>query len=184
MIGTSKWKETHPSLSEQKHTIPGTLIQSHTSGDRHTHCQVPHTLSNLKQPRCKKAAAEKGREKSQTNFQSSLFQEKEERGSIASRNCSWPEVLLWLHAHTHTLAAPFGASKTSINAQSKIYSSEKQQPKAFQGRQLGCRASGLTEKVCRLQLGLLSTAQLVKWLWLHTQSTLLLMWEPRMSLCK
>lgn len=90
-------------------------------------------------------------EKGQRNFQSSLFQEKEERGSIASRNCSWPEVLLCMYAHTHTLEAPLSASKTSINAQSKIYSSEKQQPKAFQGRQLGCRACGLTEKVCSLQ---------------------------------
>lgn len=116
----------------------------------HTSCQVLHTLSNLKQPQGKKAAEEKEREKSQWNFQSSLFQEKEERGSVASRNCSWPEVSVRMHAHTHTLAAPLGASKTSINAQSKIYSSEKQhQPKAFQGRQLGCRACGLKEKVCR-----------------------------------
>ena len=96
--------------------------------------------------------------KSQRNFQSSLFQENGERGSIASRNCSWPGVLLCMHAHTHThtLPAPLGASKTPMNAQSKIYSSEKQQPKAFQGRQLGCRACGLTKKACRLQLELTS----------------------------
>lgn len=58
--------------------------------------------------------------------------------------------------HIHTFAAPLCASKTSINARSKIYSSEKQQPKAFQGRQLGRRACGLTEKACRLQLELTS----------------------------
>lgn len=60
-----------------------------------------------------------------------------------------------MHIHTRS-AAPFSASKTSINAQSKIYSSEKKQPKAFQGRQLGCRACGLTKKCCRLQLELTS----------------------------
>lgn len=137
-------KENPPKKTQPTYTI------SHVWRYTHTSCQVLHTLSNLKQPQGKKAAEEKEREKSQWNFQSSLFQEKEERGSVASRNCSWPEVSVRMHAHTHTLAAPLGASKTSINAQSKIYSSEKQhQPKAFQGRQLGCRAYGLKEKVCR-----------------------------------
>lgn len=115
-----------------------------------THCLI---WSSLEQEICRR---EREEEKSQTMFKSSLFQEKGERGNIASRNCSWSEVFSCACMHIHTLAAPLCASKTSINAQSKIYSSEKQQPKAFQGRQLGCRACGLTEEACRLQLELTS----------------------------
>lgn len=141
---------THTSLFKSKN-IPITLqkTQIHT----HTHCQVPHTLSNLKQPRGKRAAVEEGR-KPNKFFRSSLFQEKEERGSIASRNCSSPGVILCVYAHTHkyTLTAPLCALKTSINAQRMSYSSENEQPKAFQGRQLGRKARVLKRKLCRLQL--------------------------------
>lgn len=124
----------------------------------HTHCHAPHTLSNLKQLRARNLQKRKGGRGGGKCFNVSifLFQEKGERGSIASRNCSWSEVLSCACMHIHTLAAPLCASKTSINARSKIYSSEKQQPKAFQGRQLGCRACGLTEEAYRLRLELTS----------------------------
>ena len=154
-----KQQKTDQSFLQGKHTGSGTLIQSHTSGDARTHCQVPHTLSNLMQPRGKKAAEEKDRGKKPKKFSIFPFP-----GKRRTRKHCFQELLVArgpvVHActytHTHTLPAPLGASKTPMNAQSKIYSSEKQQPKAFQGRQLGCRACGLTKKACRLQLELTS----------------------------
>lgn len=102
----------------------------------------PHTLSNLKQPRGKKCAGGGGG-KQCFNLP---FSRKNAEALLPGTACA--------RTHIHTLAAPLCDSKTSINARSKIYSSEKLQPKAFQGRQLGCRACGLTEKACRLRLQL------------------------------
>jgi len=153
--GTSSLKFRGQWHTHTHHFLRAKTYQSHFRKLRytHTHCQVPHTLSNLKQPRGKRAAVEEGR-KPNKFFRSSLFQEKEERGSIASRNCSSPGVILCVYAHTHkyTLTAPLCALKTSINAQRMSYSSENEQPKAFQGRQLGRKARVLKRKLCRLQL--------------------------------
>lgn len=152
-----KTKKTDQSFLQGKRTGSGTLIQSHTSGDARTHCQVPQTLSNLMQPWGKKAAEENDRGKKPNTFSIFPFP-----GKQRTRKHCFQELLVargpvvHVCTYTHTLPAPLGASKTPMNAQSKIYSSEKQQPKAFQGRQLGCRACGLTKKACRLQLELTS----------------------------
>ena len=67
--------------------------------------------------------------------------------------------------HAHTLAAPLSASETSINAQSKIYSSEK--PKPFQGRQLGYRACVLTKQSLQASARATTTCSLIS-LWYLT----------------
>lgn len=154
-----KTKKTDQSFLQGKRTGSGTLIQSHTSGDARTHCQVPQTLSNLMQPWGKKAAEENDRGKKPNTFSIFPFPGKQRTRKHCFQEllvARGPVVHVCTYTHTHTLPAPLGASKTPMNAQSKIYSSEKQQPKAFQGRQLGCRACGLTKKACRLQLELTS----------------------------
>lgn len=154
-----KTKKTDQSFLQGKRTGSGTLIQSHTSGDARTHCQVPQTLSNLMQPWGKKAAEENDRGKKPNTFSIFPFPGKPRTRKHCFQEllvARGPVVHVCTYTHTHTLPAPLGASKTPMNAQSKIYSSEKQQPKAFQGRQLGCRACGLTKKACRLQLELTS----------------------------
>lgn len=59
-------RQTNQLNTKEIHTSSHCIL-SNTSGDKHTHCHAPRTLSNLKQPRGKKSAEEKGRGKKPNN---------------------------------------------------------------------------------------------------------------------
>lgn len=155
-------KKTHQSFFKLQCQL-STLIQSHMSGDAHvtakflTHCVIWHS------PEARKLQRRKTGKNATAIFNLPFSRKKKNAEALLPGTafgqgscCACTHIHARTHKYTHTLAASLSASKTAINAQSKIYSSEKQQPKAFQARQLGCRAWKLTKNVCKLQLELTS----------------------------
>lgn len=104
-----KTKKTDQSFLQGKRTGSGTLIQSHTSGDARTHCQVPQTLSNLMQPWGKKAAEENDRGKKPNTFSIFPFPGKPRTRKHCFQEllvARGPVVHVCTYTHTHTPSSP------------------------------------------------------------------------------